>query len=410
MGYGVLEGGHARLVGQHIEVVHVWNELPELQRGGRNIRFGMLAAKEEGALRGGHGSHIGIAAAAFNGCGTMLPMSPGPEDLLAEVQRLQAQLQEMQSQLAEASKAKQQAQSELIANEQLLNATNQRLSQQVRLFESMEKLASVGYWTSTTEPGSLRWSSGMYRLCGIEPGTIHNTGKARSLIVPEDLHLFEAAREKPDGSVLEYRIAHPDGKIHWQRSRIQHWSGEGADEVDFGVVQDITAEREAAEALQEKLRFIEKITSRAPGMVFQLQLRPDGQYRFLYVSERVREIYRGITPQEVLANATCAVRLHHPQDLPGLFKSIADSAKTVSFWSHEYRLLFEDGEVKWLLGQAMPEREADGSIVWNGFTTDITQRKAAEDALRKSELRFRALTEWHACGAWPIRRCRDRYG
>ncbi len=45
-----------------------------------------------------------------------------------------------------------------------------------------------------------------------------------------------------------------------------------------------------------------------------------------------------------------------------------------------------DGTVRWLLGNAVPQREADGCILWHGFITDITDRKAAEHQLRKFSL------------------------
>ena len=66
----------------------------------------------------------------------------------------------------------------------------------------------------------------------------------------------------------------------------------------------------------------------------------------------------------------------------------------------EYRLQFDDGKVRWLLGQAIPVRESNGSILWSGFTSDITQRKLAEEELRNSEARFRALTELSSDWYW----------
>jgi len=290
---------------------------------------------------------------------------------------------------------------ELLASEQLLKAINTRLSQQIRLFESLESLALVGYWTSGHGSNAVRWSNGLYRLAGLDVGTVLDTDTGRNRILAEDRERFEAARARMDGSETEYRWSHPDGRVHWLRSRMQRWSGgDGGDAFDFGVVQDITSEREAALALQEQLAFIQKITSRAPGMVFQLRRQTDGQFKFLYLADPVREIYRGLTAEEVMQDASCALRLHHPEDLGGLLASLKISGKELKPWMHEYRLRFEDGEVRWLLGQAIPEREADGSVLWNGFTTDITLRKQAEEGLRHSEARFRALTELSSDWYW----------
>ncbi|NMM21415.1 MAG: EAL domain-containing protein [Rhodoferax sp.] len=289
-------------------------------------------------------------------------------------------------------------QTALLASEQLLKATNNRLNQQIALFQSMESLASVGYWTSGSEPGSLRWSNGMYRLAGLEPGTILDVVAGRSRIHAEDLPKFVEARRKVDGAIVEYRWHHPDGRAHWQRSRMRPWSGDGT--VAFGVVQDITDEREASLALQERLGFIQKITSRLPGVVFQLRVNVDGSFMCPYISDLVLEIYRGLTPAQVMQDPACILRLIHPEDQDDYLISTETASQDITSWSHEYRLLFPDGEVRWVLSQAMPEREADGAVLWNGFTTDITLRKQSEERLRDSEARFRALTELSSDWYW----------
>jgi diguanylate cyclase (GGDEF)-like protein/PAS domain S-box-containing protein len=291
-------------------------------------------------------------------------------------------------------------QAELLASEQLLKATNRRLNQQIRLFESMESLASVGYWTSGADPASLRWSNGLYRLAGLAPGTLMDRVAGRSCIHADDLPQFEEARASIDGRTVEYRWQHLDGRVRWLRSRMQRWAGEDADAIDFGVVQDITDERTATLALQDRLGFIQKITSRVPGMVFQLRLKNDGKFQFAYVNELVREIYRGVSPEQIMQDAAGTLKLHHPEDVRGFVASIKASARDISAWRHEYRLRFDDGEVRWLLGQAMPERELDGTVLWNGLITDITARKQSEERLRDSEARFRALTELSSDWYW----------
>ena len=73
---------------------------------------------------------------------------------------------------------------------------------------------------------------------------------------------------------------------------------------------------------------------------------------------------------------------HHPDDLPGLVASIEKSARDLTPWRHEARLIADDGAVRWLEANSLPEREADGSILWHGYIADVTERKLAEDALR----------------------------
>ena len=75
-----------------------------------------------------------------------------------------------------------------------------------------------------------------------------------------------------------------------------------------------------------------------------------------------------------------------------------DSANDLSPWQHEHRVRFGDGTIRSLYGNAIPEREADGSVLWHGFISDITGRKLAENALKESEAKFRTLFQTSPSG------------
>jgi len=60
----------------------------------------------------------------------------------------------------------------------------------------------------------------------------------------------------------------------------------------------------------------------------------------------------------------------HPEDIDAVTASITASAATLARWTGEYRVRFPDGTVEWLLGNATPERLADGSVLWHGFITN----------------------------------------
>ena len=145
------------------------------------------------------------------------------------------------------------------------------------------------------------------------------------------------------------------------------------------------AERKRAEEAQEEERSrLQKIANQLPGVVYQYRLRPDGSSCFPFASGAIRQVYR-LTPEEVCEDASKVFDIIHPEDREGVVASIQKSAQDLTLWSQEYRVKFDDGSVRWLLGNALPQREADGSTLWHGFITDITLRKQAEDALRASE-------------------------
>lgn len=134
---------------------------------------------------------------------------------------------------------------------------------------------------------------------------------------------------------------------------------------------------------------LQKIASRLPGVVYQFLLRPDGSACFPYASEAIREIYR-VSPEEVRDDASKVFAILHPDDFDGIFTSIQKSAQHLTPWYHEYRVKFNDGTVNWLLGNAIPERIADGSTLWHGFITDNTKHKQIEDALKSKTVLLEA--------------------
>ena len=127
-----------------------------------------------------------------------------------------------------------------------------------------------------------------------------------------------------------------------------------------------------------------KIADRVPGMVFQFHQRVDGSSYFPYASEAIFEIYR-ITPQEAFENAAGVFAVLHPEDRDLVTVSIQQSAHDLMPWVQEYRVKFDDGTVRWLQSNARAQREADGSTLWHGFITDITERKQKDERVKQAE-------------------------
>lgn len=145
----------------------------------------------------------------------------------------------------------------------------------------------------------------------------------------------------------------------------------------LGVSTDITEQENAKRKEREEREKLEKIASRLPGMIYQFRMKPDGSVSFPYVSEAIRQIYE-LEPEEVQNDASIVFERVHPDDLEKGLQSVQESASTLKPWIHEYRYIAKDGSIKYLKGNALPQREEDGSILWHGFISDITAQKQAE--------------------------------
>ncbi len=167
--------------------------------------------------------------------------------------------------------------------------------------------------------------------------------------------------------------------LHTRKVRIR--GADGTTKFLLGISEDIT-DRKQAETLQhETLARLQKIASRLPGVVYEFRLRPDGTTCMPYASDGLREIYR-VGPEEVRDDASKLFARHHPDDDEGVTSSIRKSAQELTPWHKEFRILSDDGTVRWMFGNSVPQREADGSTLWHGFITDITERKRVEEELQ----------------------------
>jgi PAS domain S-box-containing protein len=84
----------------------------------------------------------------------------------------------------------------------------------------------------------------------------------------------------------------------------------------------------------------------------------------------------------------------HPDDVPRTLVLWRECVRTGQPYEAEFRLRRADGEYRWHIDRALPLRDAQGHIIhWFGTCTEVEDQKRAEEALRASEARFRALIE-----------------
>ena len=277
-------------------------------------------------------------------------------------------------------------------SERALREANRSMERRLELHAVMEKLASVGHWTSATDDQLVHWSPGLYEICGLQMGKSLLSSFTRSFVHPDDLDRWQEARAACDEQEIEFRWLHPDGRVRWFRTRMGRTAVEGNTQTDFGVVQDITAEREARESLADQLSLLQNITARVPGLMYRARLRPDGRSVITYVNDRAREMLE-VEPAELLKDARSLFRRVHPADLAAVRSSLDHSAKTLSVWRQTYRVDLSGGRNRWYNVEAVPHAEEDGSVVWHGFTTDVTDDQLAEQQLEFQQLMLEAVRQ-----------------
>jgi diguanylate cyclase (GGDEF)-like protein/PAS domain S-box-containing protein len=285
------------------------------------------------------------------------------------------------------------------AGEKALETVNDSLNRQIKLYELTESMAKVGHWVAAPGSSDIHISKGAAFIGGL--------GEARSItwqslvrgIEPAYRARVKAAVERMDGQVVEYRWRKDDGELIWVRARYYRQIKEGVRQADMGIIQEVTQERKAHEELEARLAFIHKITSRAPGMVYEYQIWPDGHYTFPFVSAGIQQIF-GVSPENAYADPKNVFRGVHPEDKKLVISSTVEAARKQQPWHCEFRVQHSGAAQRWVLGHSLPELQADGSVLFSGSITDITQQKDAWALLQQSEDRYRKLSALSSDWYW----------
>ncbi|MDF5736306.1 MULTISPECIES: PAS domain S-box protein [unclassified Nostoc] len=186
----------------------------------------------------------------------------------------------------------------------------------------------------------------------------------------------------------EYRWLHADGTYHWfyEKMRLIH------DEADYpiecvGYWADINDRKLAELALQSGQQRYQLLAEASPACIFHADI--DGNV--LYFNQRWSEI-TGCSLEESLGKGW--VNAVHPDDREQLLLAWDQVSAAKKMYKHEHRFLRDDSTVVWVICQALPEIGDHGEIQgYIGTITDITERKLAEEALRESAERERAIAQ-----------------
>ena len=150
------------------------------------------------------------------------------------------------------------------------------------------------------------------------------------------------------------------------------------------------AERKQAESmLRESQRVSSTLISNLPGMVYRCL--NDRNWTVTYISEGCVAL-TGYQPRDFTENRITYGRLICPDDQGSVWTMVQTALREKKPFTLTYRINAADGKEKWAWEQGRGVFASNGELLFlEGFVTDITERKLAEEALRESKERFRVL-------------------
>ena len=265
------------------------------------------------------------------------------------------------------------------------------LRESEELHKEAQRVAHIGHWELYPEIGTPVWSDEIFRIFGLNP---QEKGPSftdlETHLHPDDWPLLNKAATltSADGAPLDitFRIVRPDGEIRWMHAIWTTTKDEkGKVTKLFGTAQDITDLKQSEAALKKSEEKFRTFTEMAPVGVFVT----DADGLTTYWNKRLCEI-TGMQVVEGLGTGWADGV--HPDDRERVFKEWYESAEKRSSFSCEYRFVDRDGAVTHTIGQASPLTDASKQVTgYVGTITDVTDLKQAEEALRESEEKYKAL-------------------
>lgn len=210
---------------------------------------------------------------------------------------------------------------------------------------------------------------------------------------PEDVErtlvVFEDIKKGKKFFQFENRYLCKDGSYKWIAWNAYPYAEES---IIYSVGRNITDQRELEQQYKQHLEMLNKLAEMVPGVVYQYQLFEDGRSCFPYSSPGMQAIYN-CAPEDVITDATPVFNVLHPDDIERVSEDIFRSARELSIFHCEYRVVLPNKDSQWRLCDARPERMPDGSTLWYGIITDISDRKQKEEQIYLSEQKYKIVAD-----------------
>ena len=282
--------------------------------------------------------------------------------------------------------------------EEELKASEARLA-------AAQAVAKVGSWETDLVDLSVIWSEETYRIFEIDPDSFHSSHPSfLEFVHPEDRAQTDAALAQSFDSrslnAIEHRIVTPGGLV---KSVEERWrilrDDQGQPVRAVGTCQDITARKQAEEALRQSEERFRRVSEATSDFAFSCVKPPGGSFAFDWLTGAVE----GITgwSRDALFEWGGWKALVLEEDVP-LFEERVIGLAPGESGVCELRIRDKRGGVRWLAAFSTAEHDAHDPAVHrlHGACRDITERRRAEEAQRESEEKYRLAMEATRDGLW----------
>jgi PAS domain S-box-containing protein len=273
-----------------------------------------------------------------------------------------------------------------------LRQREQDLRNVVDYLAEAQRLGHIGSWVFTPTGAFEYWSQELFRIYGLGPeGDAPTLDEYLACVHPLDREFMAALIKRMLaeglGCDVTKRIVRPNGEV-------RHIRCVGAPVVENGILKRIVGN--AIDVTEHEL-LTRELQRREAFLADAQRLSHTGSFGWnpdtgeIFWSDETYSIFEYDSASKPTLDML--VQRLHPQDRVLVQQVIDRASQAGTDFEHEYRLLLADGRVKHVHAIAHALHDASGNREFIGAVTDITDRKTAEDKIRRNGRELQTLVE-----------------
>lgn len=243
------------------------------------------------------------------------------------------------------------------------------------------EITGIATWDLNLKNSDILYSESLLGIFGFDQNYKATHLEFRSRVYPDDKPILEAAfNEALQTGIYKYeaRLLKPDNIISWIKAHGKIFFDENGDPVKMiGTIIDITDEKDNQQILMKSEAKFRLLANSMPQHIWT----SDALGNINYYNQSVFT-YSGMSADEIQNGGW--LQIVHPDDREDNVNVWMKSINTGNDFFFEHRFRRYDGEYRWQISRAIPQKDADGNIqMWVGTSTDIHDQKNFTDKLEK---------------------------
>ncbi|MBC7886991.1 MAG: PAS domain S-box protein [Ferruginibacter sp.] len=264
---------------------------------------------------------------------------------------------------------------------------HEQIIYQKKLKEDEERLniiieaSELGTWDLNLITNEINYSDRYLEILGYKTNMTIPHSVILKQIHPDDLVIRESAFKRAfvNGSLqYEIRIIWTDHSIHWVEVNGKVFFDQDKMPVKIiGTLRDTTDEKNYRQQLQEREQKFRLLADSMPQHIWTA----DTGGNLNYYNQSVFS-YTGLTIEQIRKDGW--IQIVHPDEREENIRLWMNSVSSGKDFLFEHRFLRHDGEYRWQLSRAIPQKDNEGNIkMWVGTSTDIQDQKTLAYELDK---------------------------